>query len=116
MNVAALYKYLRVVDVVDAMDGIGYFDIGLLDPEIRPLWLGMRFWGPAATVRCVPSNRPFLRLYWNRFIYSEKLKRRGTILHGLPLWNLRKDCRHRQCGIWHVFVQVYLSESAGSMN
>jgi hypothetical protein len=35
-EVRKLYKYLRVVDVCDAMDGIGYFDIGLMDPEIRP--------------------------------------------------------------------------------
>jgi len=52
------FRYLRVVDVCDAMDGIGYFDIGLMDPEIRPLWPGMRWWGVAVTLRCVPSNRP----------------------------------------------------------
>lgn len=52
------FKYLRVVDVADAMDGIGYFDIGLMDPEVRPLWLGMKWWGVAVTLRCVPSNRP----------------------------------------------------------
>jgi 4-hydroxy-4-methyl-2-oxoglutarate aldolase len=52
------FKYLRVVDVVDAMDGIGYFDIGLMDPEVRPLWLGMKWWGVAVTQRCVPANRP----------------------------------------------------------
>jgi len=52
------YRYLRVVDVVDAMDGIGYFGTGLMWPEIRPLWPGMRFWGPALTIRCVPANRP----------------------------------------------------------
>ncbi|MGQ9731502.1 MAG: RraA family protein [Candidatus Zipacnadales bacterium] len=57
-----LYRYLRVADVSDAMDGIGYFDIGLLNPEIRPLWPGTRFWGPALTIRCVPANRPMWRL------------------------------------------------------
>jgi regulator of RNase E activity RraA len=57
-----LYRYLRVVDVVDAMDGIGYFDIGLMAPEVRPLWLGMKFWGAAFTVRCVPANRPMWKL------------------------------------------------------
>ena len=57
-----LYKYLRVVDVADAMDGIGYFNIGLMWPEVRPLWLGMKFWGPALTIRCVPSNRPMWKL------------------------------------------------------
>lgn len=56
------YKYLRVVDVADAMDGIGYFNIGLMDPEVRPLWSGMRFWGPALTIRCVPANRPMWKL------------------------------------------------------
>ncbi|CAA9579683.1 MAG: Demethylmenaquinone methyltransferase-like protein [uncultured Thermomicrobiales bacterium] len=57
-----LYRYLRVPDVCDALDGIGYFDLGLLSPEIRPLWPGMRFWGVAFTVRCVPANRPMWRL------------------------------------------------------
>jgi len=57
-----LYKYLRVADVCDAMDGIGYFDIGLMSPEIRPLWQGMKFWGVAFTARCVPANRPMWRL------------------------------------------------------
>lgn len=57
-----LYKYLRVVDVCDAMDGIGYFDVGLMSPEIRPLWLGIKFWGVAFTMRCVPANRPMWRL------------------------------------------------------
>jgi len=53
-----LYKFLRVVDVVDAMDGLGYFDIGLMNAEVRSMWLGMQFWGAALTVRCVPANRP----------------------------------------------------------
>jgi regulator of RNase E activity RraA len=52
------YQPLRVVDVCDALDGIGYFNIGLMSPEVRPLWLGMKFWGVAYTIRCVPSNRP----------------------------------------------------------
>ena len=56
------YKYLRVVDVCDALDGIGYFNYGLVSKEIRPLWLGMRFWGAAFTVRCVPANRPMWAL------------------------------------------------------
>src|SRR5690606_30751731 len=57
-----LFRHLRVVDVADAMDGMGYFDIGLLAPEIRPLWLGMKFWGVAVTQRLVPSNRPMWKL------------------------------------------------------
>ncbi len=61
-SLGALYKHLRVVDVVDAMDGIGYFNIGLMSQEVRPLWLGMKFWGEAMTIRCVPSNRPMWKL------------------------------------------------------
>lgn len=61
-NLASLYQHLRVVDVVDALDGIGYFNIGLMDPAVRPLWNGMKFWGEAATIRCVPSNKPMWKL------------------------------------------------------
>ncbi len=56
------YKYLRVADVCDALDGIGYFGITLVDKEIRPLWPGMKFWGVALTVRCVPANLPMWKL------------------------------------------------------
>ena len=62
MNLIDRFRYLRVTDVVDAMDGMGYFDIGLMDPAVRPLWLGIKFWGLALTVRCVPSNRPMWKL------------------------------------------------------
>ena len=61
-DIAKLYQPLRVVDVSDAMDGIGYFDIGLMSPEIRPLWPEMTFWGVAYTIRCVPANRPMWKL------------------------------------------------------
>lgn len=61
-EVASLYQPLRVCDVADALDGIGYFNIGLMDREVRPLWQGMRFWGEAATIRCVPSNKPMWKL------------------------------------------------------
>lgn len=57
-----LFQFLRVADVCDALDGIGYFDIGLMSPEIRPLWPGLKFWGPALTIRCVPANRPMWKL------------------------------------------------------
>ena len=45
----SLYAHLRVCDVADALDGIGYFDLTLMSPEVRPLWSGMKFWGQAAT-------------------------------------------------------------------
>ena len=52
-DLRAQYRYLRVADVCDALDGIGYFGVGLMDPEVRPLWTGMRFWGVAFTIRPV---------------------------------------------------------------
>lgn len=61
-DLASLYKHLRVADVADALDGIGYFDITLVSQKIRPLWEGMKFWGPAATIRAVPSNKPMWKL------------------------------------------------------
>lgn len=61
-NLASLYQPLRVADVADALDGIGYFNIGLMDPEVRPLWTGMKFWGEAVTIRCVPANKPMWKL------------------------------------------------------
>lgn len=57
-----LYKFLRVADVSDVLDAMGRGGYGLMDPEVRPLWQGMRFWGPAVTVRCVPANRPMPQL------------------------------------------------------
>src|ERR671925_1840045 len=61
-EIRKLYEPLRVVDVADALDGIGLFDLTLMDPAVRPLWPGMRFWGVAFTQRCVPSNRPMWKL------------------------------------------------------
>lgn len=71
----SLYKYLRVTDVADAMDGIGYFNIGFMDREVRPLWQGMKFWGEAVTVRAVPSNKPM----W-------KLDTTDDIVHAHQIW------------------------------
>lgn len=61
-EIRKLFEPLRIVDVCDALDGIGYFNVGLVSPEIRPLWLGMKFWGAAFTLRCVPSNKPMWKL------------------------------------------------------
>ena len=54
---ARFNKFLRVTDVTDGLDAVGRADLTLLDPAIRPLWMGMKFWGPAVTMRVVPSNR-----------------------------------------------------------
>jgi regulator of RNase E activity RraA len=50
-------RFLRVTDVTDGLDAVGRADLTLLDPAIRPLWMGMKFWGPAMTLRVVPTNR-----------------------------------------------------------
>jgi regulator of RNase E activity RraA len=50
-------KFLRVTDVTDGLDAVGRADLTLLDPAIRPLWMGMKFWGPALTLRVIPTNR-----------------------------------------------------------
>jgi regulator of RNase E activity RraA len=54
---ARFNKYLRVTDVTDGLDAVGRADLTLLDPAIRPLWMGVRFWGPAVTMRVIPTNR-----------------------------------------------------------
>src|SRR5688500_15269641 len=50
-------KFLRVTDVTDGLDALGRADQCLLDSQIRPLWMGMRFWGPALTMRVIPTHR-----------------------------------------------------------
>jgi 4-hydroxy-4-methyl-2-oxoglutarate aldolase len=54
---ARFRRFLRVTDVTDGLDAVGRADLTLLDPAIRPLWMGMKFWGPAVTMRVVPTNR-----------------------------------------------------------
>ncbi|MGF1585587.1 MAG: RraA family protein [Bacteroidales bacterium] len=58
-----LYKGARVTDVVDGMVTCGYMDVGVMDPEISPLWrdvndMSHAFSGIAVTVRYGPTNRP----------------------------------------------------------
>ena len=59
----ALFEGLRVADVSDGMDKAGLQNIGLMNPEIRPLWrdtvhFAHRFAGIAVTARYVPTNKP----------------------------------------------------------
>jgi len=59
----ALFDGLRVADATDGMDALGLQNVGLVDPEIRPLWKDSktfrhRFVGIAITARYVPTNRP----------------------------------------------------------
>jgi regulator of RNase E activity RraA len=58
----ALFEGLRVADVTDGMDAVGLPNVGLMDPEIHPLWkdtvtYAHRFVGIAVTARYVPTQR-----------------------------------------------------------
>jgi 4-hydroxy-4-methyl-2-oxoglutarate aldolase len=61
-RILKLYDGLRVADVSDGMDMAGLYDVGLMSPEIHPLWrdtvnMDHRFIGIAVTVRYVPTNK-----------------------------------------------------------
>ncbi len=63
LELLALFDGLRVADATDGMDALGLQNVGLMDPEIRPLWkdpktFRHRFVGIAITARYVPTNRP----------------------------------------------------------
>jgi regulator of RNase E activity RraA len=57
-----LFDGLRVADVTDGMDAVGLPGVGLMDPEVHPLWkdpqeFSHRFVGIAVTARYVPTQR-----------------------------------------------------------
>jgi 4-hydroxy-4-methyl-2-oxoglutarate aldolase len=62
-RILAVFKGLRVADVVDGMDAVGLQNIGLMDPDIHSLWRDTehfthRFVGVAVTARYVPTQSP----------------------------------------------------------
>ncbi|MBM4037420.1 MAG: RraA family protein [Planctomycetes bacterium] len=62
-QVLKLFAGLRVADVCDGMDKAGLQDLGLVAPDIRPLWRDTkefkhRIAGIAVTARYVPTNKP----------------------------------------------------------
>ncbi|UCE41596.1 MAG: RraA family protein, partial [Candidatus Aminicenantes bacterium] len=62
-EILKLYEGLRVADVSDGMDKSGLHGIGLVDPEISPLWkdperFAHRIAGIAVTARYVTTQRP----------------------------------------------------------
>ncbi len=62
-RILELFAGLRVADVTDGMDAAGLQGIGLMSPDIRPLWrdaehYAHRFIGIAVTARYVPTQRP----------------------------------------------------------
>jgi regulator of RNase E activity RraA len=57
------FEGLRVADVSDGMDFVGLHDIGLMNPDIHPLWKDTveykhRIIGIAVTSRYVPTQQP----------------------------------------------------------
>ena len=61
--ILALFEGLRVADVSDGMDKVGLKNVGLVAPEVRPLWrdtdeYSHRFIGVVVTARYVPTNKP----------------------------------------------------------
>ncbi|MBN2328044.1 MAG: RraA family protein [Candidatus Omnitrophica bacterium] len=62
-EILSLFKGLRVTDTCDGMDKAGLHSIGLVDPEILPLWKDAehfthRVVGIAVTARYVPTQKP----------------------------------------------------------
>jgi len=53
-----LFKNLRVADIRDGMDWIGYHNYGSIDPEVRPLFRTKAV-GIARTVRYLPFEGPY---------------------------------------------------------
>ncbi len=102
---ARFNRFLRVTDVTDGLDAVGRADLTLLDPAIRPLWMGMRFWGPALTLRVVPTNRRMpvvdrkdaLRQHaiWNEMggMHAKLTVRKGCVL-------VTSTNGARECGYW----------------
>ena len=109
------YKYLRVADVCDGMDGVGHFDTGLMSPEVRPLWHGMKFWGVAFTLRCVPANRPM----WKLNTTEEVVRAHGVWFNEVGKRQLSRSdpdgTRHRNGYRWCAGKSVF-GGSANSLN
>jgi len=70
----SLFDDLRVCDVRDAMDAVGYFHNGSLDQNIRPLWRTSAY-GLARTVRYLPYLGPEPRLS------AEEYRREWTAMY-----------------------------------
>jgi 4-hydroxy-4-methyl-2-oxoglutarate aldolase len=72
-ELAKKFKFFRTTDVVDGLDAVGRADLTLMDERIKPLWQGIRFWGPAVTVRALPANKRMPVLSPEDAIQSHKI-------------------------------------------
>ncbi len=82
-RILRLFQDLRVSDVSDGMDVIGLADVGIVTPDIKPLWRDTenfthRIVGIAVTARYVPTNKrepkmdPATISRWYNTITSER--------------------------------------------
>ncbi len=82
-RILRLFQDLRVSDVSDGMDVVGLADIGIVAPDIKPLWRDTenfthRIVGIAVTARYVPTNKrepkmdPATISRWYNTITSER--------------------------------------------
>jgi regulator of RNase E activity RraA len=51
------YRAVRLPDVSDALDCLGFADRYIMSPQMRPMWEGIKFAGIAHTVKLLPSAR-----------------------------------------------------------
>ncbi len=51
------YRAVRLPDVSDALDCLGFLDRYIMSPQMRPMWEGAKFVGIAHTVKLLPSAR-----------------------------------------------------------
>jgi regulator of RNase E activity RraA len=66
-EILALYEGCRTSDVSDALDSMGIMDRQTMDPKMRPLWEGCRFYGLARTVQLFPSNRVLTEVSYEEY-------------------------------------------------
>ncbi|MGE5420849.1 MAG: RraA family protein [Chloroflexota bacterium] len=102
---ARFNKFLRVTDVTDGLDAVGRADLTLMDPAIRPLWMGMRFWGPAVTMRVVPTNRRMPVIEKKDALLQHALWERSGAMHAKLATKpgcviVTSTNGARECGYW----------------
>lgn len=67
------FAYFRTTDVTDALDAVGRQNLTLMDERVKPLWQGIRFWGPAVTLRALPANERMAALSPEEAIRSHSI-------------------------------------------
>jgi regulator of RNase E activity RraA len=71
------YRAVRLPDVSDALDCLGFADRYIMSPQMRPMWEGIRFAGTAHTVKLLPSPRVL-----SAMSYEDYKKKSGEMTDG----------------------------------